>query len=259
MPLNWMDISHVSFNSLLLLERVQIDWFPLFNIPQAEFATALRANPAVDWFLRYKNPQIIPWLDELLRNNPQDLPDLRKAELAVIGVFVDLLVYALDPSIYDAQPFLEWDSKELTDLVDFSGKIVLDIGSGTGRLAFIAAPLAQTVFAVEPVANLRDYMRRKAASLGYKNFYAVDGLLTEIPFPDGFADVVMGGHVFGDDPEKEFGEACRVTRPGGVVIFCPGGNDFDSVSHDFLVSKGFSWGRFEEPRDGWKRKYWLQV
>ena len=26
--------------------------------------------------------------------------------------------------------------------------------------------------------------------------------------------------------------------------------------HRFLVEQGFAWGRFEEPRDGWKRTYW---
>ena len=259
MPLNWMDLSEVSFNSLLLLEKAEIDWFPLFNIPEAEFATALRGNPAVDWFLRHKNPQIIPWLDELLGHNSRDLPNLRKAELAVLSVFVDLLVYALDPAVYDSQPFLEWDSNELLELVDFKDKTVLDIGSGTGRLAFTAAPLAKTVYAVEPVANLRDYMRKKAAGMGIRNFYAVDGLISAIPFPDGFADVVMGGHVFGDHPAEEYAEVRRVTRPGGKIIFCPGSSDGESAAHDFLVSKGFSWGRFEEPRDGWKRKYWLEV
>ncbi len=33
----------------------------------------------------------------------------------------------------------------------------------------------------------------------------------------------------------------------------------DNDSHHFLVSQGFAWSRFEEPRDGWKRKYWLTV
>ena len=58
MPLNWMDVSQLSFNSLLLFEQAQITWFPAFKLPPGEFATALRANPAVEWFLRHKCPQI---------------------------------------------------------------------------------------------------------------------------------------------------------------------------------------------------------
>ncbi len=258
MPLNWMDITSLPFDALLLLERVQIAWFPAFKPPQTEFATALRAHPAVEWFLRHKCPSINPWLDDLLANNPQDLPDLRQAEMAVLRIFVDLLVYALDPSIYDAQPFLLWDSSELTGLVDFSGKTVIDVGAGTGRLTFLAAA-AQAIFPVEPVENLRHYIRQKAAAQGLCNIFPVDGLITAIPFPNGFADITLGGHVFGDDPQQEFTELRRVTRPGGQIILCPGNNDNDNDIHRFLLGCGFEWSRFEEPRDGWKRKYWLRL
>ncbi len=69
----------------------------------------------------------------------------------------------------------------------------------------------------------------------------------------------MGGHVFGECPEKELEELERVTRPGGSVILCPGNNDRDNVIHRLLVERGYSWGRFEEPRDGMKRKYWKEL
>jgi SAM-dependent methyltransferase len=84
----------------------------------------------------------------------------------------------------------------------------------------------------------------------------VDGLITDIPFPDGFFDVTMGGHVFGDEPEAEWRQLERVTRPGGRVLLCPGNNDVDNGVHQFLVSQGCRWDRFEEPVDGMKRKYW---
>jgi len=142
MPLEWMNTDALSFNSLLLLEEAQINWFPSFRLPLPELAAALRANPAVEWYLRNKCPAIGPWLDEVLREHARDdaVPlhpaEIRRAEQAVLRCFVDLLVYAIDPAIYDAQPFLGWDSTELTRLADFSGKIVMDIGAGTGRLAF---------------------------------------------------------------------------------------------------------------------------
>ena len=255
MPLNWTDVSSLSINTLLLLERVQISWFPAFHPPPAEFATVLRAHPALDWFLRHKCPEISGWLDNLLAQQPDDVPDLRQAEIAMLRRFEDLLVYVYDPSIYDAQSFLQWDDRELTDLVDFAGKTVIDVGSGTGRLA-LAVGAARTVFAVEPVENLRRYILEKAEKLGLKNIYTVDGLITAIPFPDGFADVTMGGHVFGDDPAAERAELERVTAPGGLIILCPGNNDRDDAKHDFLVASGYAWSRFEEPGSAMVRKYW---
>lgn len=267
MPLNWMDVSDVSFNALLLLERVQLSWFPNWNFPEPQMSQALAANPAVAWYLRHKAPEIAPWVDAelataaaLAGKNPLLSPEeIRQAEVAVLRSMVDLLVYALDPLIYDAQPFLAWDSGELTGCVDFGGKTVLDIGSGTGRLAFVAAPLAKVVFPVEPVANLRDYLRQKAARLGFANVYPVDGTITSIPFPDGFADVVMSGHVYGDEPEAELREMMRVTRLGGMVILCPGSNDVEEPAQQYLVEQGFEWSRFYEPEDGWKRKFWKTV
>ena len=153
MPLNWMDVSTLSIKTLLRLERVQISWFPAFDPPRDELATALRAHLGVTWYLRHKCPEIAGWLDELFEQHPEDLPDLRQAEIAVLRKFEGLLIYVYDPSIYDAQPFLNWDSRELTDLVDFHGKTVIDVGAGTGRLTFEAEG-AYAIFPVEPVCQI---------------------------------------------------------------------------------------------------------
>ena len=259
MPVNWMDVTSLSFNTLLLLERVQLGWFPGW-LPETDLAVALRANPVVEWYLRHKSPQLNEWLDrvmtELQKSPLTNAEEIRRAEVAVLEAITDLLVYAVDPAIYDAQPFLNWDSNELMSLVDFTGKTVMDVGAGTGRLALIAAEKADVVFAVEPVANLRYYLKAKARRRGLNNVYPVDGLITDIPFPDEFAGVTMGGHVFGDHPEQEYQEMARVTKPGGMIILCPGNNDRDNDRHRFLVSQGFHWSRFEEPGDGMTRKYW---
>lgn len=258
MPLNWIDTSHMSFNVLLLLERVQISWMP-GGPPEKDIALALQANPVVGWYLRHKCPEVAPWLDRLQTIEAGDANDPRAvyaAEQSVLQTLNDWLVYVVDPAVYDAQPFLAWDSRQLSDLVDFSDQVVLDIGAGTGRLAFVAAPAAQAVFCVEPVGNLRRYILEKARHLGYKNVFAAEGLITQIPFPDSFTGVTMGGHVFGEFPEQECDELERVTRSGGMVILCPGSSDKESDSHQVLVRRGYQWARFEEPRDGWKRKYW---
>jgi SAM-dependent methyltransferase len=259
MAIDWLDVSPLSFNTVLLLERVQLSWLPGW-LPERELGLALRANPAVAWYLRHKCPELNEWLDRVMAavaGEPPTEPEaVRQAEETILASMNDLVVYAVDPAVYDAQPFLGWDTRELTSLMDFGGKTVIDVGAGTGRLALSVADQARVVYAVEPVANLRRYLKEKARGLGFQNVYAVDGLITGIPFAPETADVTMGGHVFGDDPEAEYAELLRVTKKGGLIILCPGNNDVDDETHAFLVSRGFAWSRFEEPGDGWKRKYW---
>ena len=261
MPVTWMDGTSLSFNTMLLLEQVQLSWLP-GSVPEQDLALALRANPVIEWYLRHKCPEISSWLDKILNNVDEntlkDATSVRQAEISVMKAINDWLVYGIDPAVYDSQPFLGWDSSELLNLVDFGGKTVIDVGSGTGRLALAVAPLARVVFAVEPIANLRLYLRQKAHRQDLKNVYCIDGLITSLPFPADFADVTMGGHVFGEYLEEETRELLRVTHPGGMVILCPGNNDCDNETHRFLVEHGFACSRFEEPQDGWKRKYWKQ-
>jgi ubiquinone/menaquinone biosynthesis C-methylase UbiE len=181
---------------------------------------------------------------------------VRQAEIRVLAAINDWIIYAVDPDVYARQPFLGWDTGELLEMADFGGKLVIDVGPGTGRQAFAVARLASVVWAVEPSGNLRDYLRARSRELGMNNVYLVDGLMTELPFPDRFADIVMSGHVYGDEPEAELAEMLRVTKTGGDVLLIPGNNDVDNPAHAHLVANGFEWARFEEPGDGTKRKYW---
>ena len=266
MPVRWTDVSNIPFNVLTLLEPAQIEWLPGW-VNDSDMGLALAANPAVAWYMQHaaRSARVRAWLDRITPPAEQATagPDeVRAAEIRVLRTLNDLVTYALSPEVYDEQPFLGWDSRELTSLVDFAGKTVIDVGAGTGRLALVAAEQgAAAVFAVDPVGRLRDYLKQKARAVGYRNVYPVDGLITDLPFPDDFADVTMGGHVYGDHPEEELTEMQRVTRPGGMVILCPGNNDVDDAVHDYLVSRGMQWSRFHEPEpnNGWKRKYWRVV
>lgn len=261
--IDWLDVTRLSFNILLLLERVQIGWLPGWaDRDRRILAIALQANPAVAWYLAHKNPAVESWVQSLLQEqvgSPSG-EENRLAEIRVMQSLNDLLTYVVDPTRYDAQPFLGWHDNELLQMADFSGTVVIDVGAGTGRLSFTAAPLAAAVYAVEPVENLRHYMRQKAARLGLTNFYTVDGLITSIPFAAAFADIVMGGHVFGDDPPAELAEMTRVCKPGGWVLLCPAASDSSADPvHCFLIEQGFAWARFEEPGEGTVRKYWKQI
>ena len=261
MTVEWIDVKGLSFNTLLLLEREQLVWLPGW-LPENELATALKANPAVEWYLRNKNHELDEWIEVVMGKASQNASkeEIRRCEETILRSINDWVCYVVDPEIYESQPFLFWDSTELYSLVNFTGKTVIDVGAGTGRLAFTAAEEgAQYVFAVEPVNNLRVFIKEKARDKGVKNIYPMSGLITDLPFPDDFVDVAMGGHVFGDNPENEYQEMVRVVKPGGMVILCPGNSDKDDEKHEFFVCQGFQWSRFEEPGDGIKRKYWKIV
>lgn len=261
MPLNWINVKTLSFNVLLLLERTQLSWLPGW-LPEEPLAIALHDNPAVRWYLENKNPEIRPWVGALCSQHPplDDPAAIRMAEETVMASMNDLLTYAVAPQNYADQEFLAYADDELLSLADLAGKIVIDLGAGTGRLTFIAAKAgAKAVFAVEPVENLRHYIREEARKLNISNIYAVDGLITRIPFFDDFADVVMGGHVFGDAMPEELAECERVVKPGGMIIFCPGSAAPEGEHHDFLVAHGFACAGFIEPPDLPVRKYWKQI
>ncbi len=262
--LNWMSMEDVSFNALLLLERVQLMWLGKMDISKKNLGIALRDNPVVFWYLVNKCPEMSDYFTQavkLVESSDLECKDkIREAELDILESILDWIVYVLDPKTYDAQPFLNWDSKELTEVVDFRNKKVVDVGSGTGRLALVAAKEdAKAVYAVEPIANLRDYLKEKAKKMNLENVYVVDGLIEEIPFEDDFADVIVAGHVVGGSVEEEIAELRRVVKPGGKIVLCPGNNDNDNEVHEYLLEQGFQWSRFEQPRDGIKRKYWLSL
>jgi hypothetical protein len=97
----------ISFNTLLLLERVQLSWFPGW-VNEDDLGVALKANPVVAWYLRHKCPDLNDWLDGVMAQARDALLDahiVREAEIHMLQSLDDLIMYVHDPAIYDALEF----------------------------------------------------------------------------------------------------------------------------------------------------------
>jgi len=101
-----------------------------------------------------------------------------------------------------------------------SGDTVLDIGSGSGTDAFIAAGLVGPrgwVIGLDLTEAMRDKLRANAAAAGVANLEVVAGNAESIPLPDGSVDVVTSNGVLNLVPDKSraIREIARVLRTGG--------------------------------------------
>lgn len=154
----------------------------------------------------------------------------------------------------------DWDRKWLDELIDLTGLVVLDVGAGTGRLAFAAARDALRVYASEPCDRLREYIRDRISDRAITNMKVVDGTATCLPFEDATFDAVLSGHVVGDDYEGELNEMRRVTKSGGWLIICNGDDEFQRALPDGeLLRRGFEAFRHESPSGGIIYNYRLRV
>lgn len=100
------------------------------------------------------------------------------------------------------------------------GETVVDLGSGSGMDAFIAALHVGARGKVIGI-DMTDEQRAKAERLrdanGFHNVSYLKGYIESVPLPDASADVVISNGVFNLAPEKGkvFREAARLLKSGG--------------------------------------------
>jgi arsenite methyltransferase len=100
------------------------------------------------------------------------------------------------------------------------GDTVLDIGSGSGTDALIAAGLVGPegrVIGLDMTPAMREKLRANAAAAGAAGLEVLEGNAEAIPLPDSSVDVVTSNGVLNLVPDKSraFREVVRVLRPGG--------------------------------------------
>ena len=183
---------------LFLLETFQVKSLP-DRVLKKEFSILLHEHPMIQRFLELKYPPIAGFIKTLLSDyKPATIEDtVEKSCQDLLWEIADLIVYNKFPEVYDEQSGITWEISELSSVTSLLGKTIVDGGAGTGRLAFLAAPFAETVFAVEPVTSLRRFIREKATMENVKNLFVMDGFLDSIPLPDNSVDVLMTSNAIG--------------------------------------------------------------
>lgn len=103
-----------------------------------------------------------------------------------------------------------------------AGDTVLDLGSGSGTDALIAARRAGPtgkVYALDLTEAMRAKLAHNIAASGAANIEVVAGNIEQVPLPDRSVDVVTSNGVLNLVPDKRqaFREMLRVLRPGGRI------------------------------------------
>jgi SAM-dependent methyltransferase len=99
------------------------------------------------------------------------------------------------------------------------GERVLDLATGTGNAALLAARAEAEVTGVDAASRLIEVARERAAAEGLKADFVV-GELEALPFEDRSFDVALSvfGLIFSQDARRAFDELLRVLRPGGRAL-----------------------------------------
>ena len=118
--------------------------------------------------------------------------------------------------------------KTLREIAPPEGKDIVDLGTGTGRLAGLLAPFARSVRAFDVSLPMLRVAAVKLGASGARNWRVGVADHRALPVTDGAADVVIAGWsivytvVWEADWRAELGRALaemeRIARPGGTLV-----------------------------------------
>ncbi len=163
----------------------------------------------------------------------------------------------------------------LQEIIDPNGRLVIDLGAGTGRLEQILAPLAKAVYGFDISPAMLAVAAQELKSGPHRNWGLAAADHRELPLPPETADLIVSGWSLcylaldQEEPWREplrdvFGRFARLLRRGGTIIILetmgtgfiePHPPDFMLDYFAFLEELGFqsTWIRtdyeFESPEE----------
>ncbi|MEK7624732.1 MAG: methyltransferase domain-containing protein [Patescibacteria group bacterium] len=145
-----------------------------------------------------------------------------------IKVFDSAEGYNLAAREYDKKKaYLDsFEKKQLLPLLgNLTGRKILDVGAGTGRLAIELSKLGAEVTALDVSEEMLKELKRKnsargGSALGGKNIVTIVGDAESLPFRAETFDIVVAAFliVHLKDPRSFFDEAYRVLKSGGIFL-----------------------------------------
>jgi ubiquinone/menaquinone biosynthesis C-methylase UbiE/DNA-binding transcriptional ArsR family regulator len=181
---------------------------------------------------------LLPAKDELLQRDAERLASIVEARQRAAQAYFSWVARHWDKirSLHVAEAEVEAALAALigTDKVD----LLLDLGTGTGRMLELFAPLARQAVGIDQSREMLGVARANIEARGLRHVQVRQGDLYSLPYPTGFADLVTIHQVlhYLDDPQRALIEAARVLRPDGrlaVVDLAPHELEFlrESAAH----------------------------
>ncbi|MBW2969674.1 class I SAM-dependent methyltransferase [Candidatus Woesearchaeota archaeon] len=135
------------------------------------------------------------------------------------------ILYRDYPEVYDefasVKKYPKW-IHILPKMFDFKGKVIADIGSGSGLSAFDLAKYAKKVIGIEPEDAMRNLAIKNVKKKKIKSVEFKKGTATKIPLEKDSVDFVVGATLVGIHTPariKRFvKEATRIVKKGGHII-----------------------------------------
>jgi len=128
------------------------------------------------------------------------------------------ILYREYPEVYDEFASVPYRPNWVAFLgkilgIDWSGKTVVDVGSGSGLSAFSLAQRAKFVIGVEPDDQMRELAVKNAGKRNAENVRFVKGWANAIPLEADSIDVVVAFTA-----SLDYEESKRIVREGGFLV-----------------------------------------